>query len=161
MKEISFTIDGDPIPWKRPGKRSFHGNTIIYDAQAKLKEQVRWKIREHYKKVPLSVPVMVEYTFNFPIPKSASKVRKRQMLLNEIRYDKRPDYDNCEKFYNDCLTGLVLEDDCLICDSASHKRYSETPSVAVSITIYTKNDPPAMPEYDEEDEDLDPYDPIF
>lgn len=131
---IIIPIIGDPIPWQRPGHRMLYGRIITYDKQSKEKEMVRWQLRSHFDRDPFPGPVRVCFKFKMPIPKSASRKMREQMLLNNVKHMKRPDLDNLEKFYMDCMTGIVYRDDCQVWGQGeSHKVYSEQPGVIITV----------------------------
>jgi Holliday junction resolvase RusA-like endonuclease len=139
---ITLDIDGEPIPWKRAGRRSISGKIIVYDRQAKEKEQTRWQLRSQYKDEPKTTALLVDITFNVKIPKSTSKKRRRQMLSGMIRPITRPDSDNFSKYIEDCMTGIIYRDDSQIVDAYLHKRYSDRPSTKIKIKEYSFNSPP-------------------
>ena len=152
---IIIPIFGDPIPWQRPGKRLMYGRIISWDKQAREKERVRWQMRAHWDKELISAPVRIDMMFKMPIPKTASRKTREQMLLNHIKHMKVPDVDNMAKFYMDCLSGAVLVDDKQVWSMNTRKVYSEDPGVVVSIfsdSPYTeeKEDPESNDAWDEE-----------
>jgi Holliday junction resolvase RusA-like endonuclease len=125
---IQLNLDGNPIPWKRPG-----GTRIRYDTQAKEKEQIRWYLRSQLRGDPLSTPLMVDIIFYFPVPKHVSSVKKKEMLNNMIHHMKRPDVDNCAKFILDCMNGVVFVDDSQIADLHARKQYSMRPGTYIRV----------------------------
>ena len=74
----------------------------------------------------------------FPIPESASKKKKQQMLDGEIMPTKKPDADNILKIIFDSLNGVAYKDDTQITDVVFSKRYSNNPRVKVE--LYTKDE---------------------
>jgi len=64
----------------------------------------------------------------------------------------RPDGDNLEKFLNDCLSGIVFEDDCQIAWMVRSK--SITDDFEGSTTVFVKQLPNEYPKYDELLEDI-------
>lgn len=136
---ISINIDGKPIPWKRPGRKNICNKIIVYDKQAKEKEQVRWQVKPQYSGEVLTCPMLVDVTFFMPIPKSASKKLRLQMLSDDYKHISRPDVDNMVKFYFDALTGVVFGDDAQICELNGRKKYGLIPSVLIKIHPYYQN----------------------
>ena len=148
---IILDVFGNPIPWMRPGRRLINGQVIVYDKQSKLKEQVRWQLRSNFNHEPLATPVSITFTFFMPIPKSASKKMREQMELNAVHHMKRPDVDNISKFYMDCLTGVVLVDDCQVWRIVAEKRYSSNPKTVIALDPQVLNiEPDSVVEDDEE-----------
>jgi Holliday junction resolvase RusA-like endonuclease len=46
----------------------------------------------------------------------------------------KPDIDNLAKFYMDCLTGSVIQDDCQVFSLTLNKVYAETECTKIMIT---------------------------
>jgi Holliday junction resolvase RusA-like endonuclease len=130
---IVINLLGPPVPWKRPAHRVMNGKVIVFDAQHKEKEQARWQMRTSYKGEPLTCPVAITMTFFFVPPKSCSKVRRREYLMGISNHISKPDVDNLAKFYMDCLTGVVLGDDCQVFSLSLHKTYDVSEGVRISI----------------------------
>lgn len=134
---INFTVRGEPKGKGRP-RFSRVGNyartytpeeTVKYEDLVKseyLKQCGRVKFE---KGIPLSLNISAYYT----IPKSASMKRKRLMAEGEIRPTKKPDVDNVVKIIADSLNGIAYHDDAQIVDAEIHKFYSEIPRVEVEI----------------------------
>ena len=62
--------------------------------------------------------------------------KRVQKLIDEgerVYHIKRKDRTNCLKFAEDCLTGIVIEDDNCICDGNAVKYYSRTPQTIMYI----------------------------
>jgi Holliday junction resolvase RusA-like endonuclease len=69
-----------------------------------------------------------------PVPKSAPKKKREQMLLGEIRPLTKPDNSNILKGVEDALNGVAYIDDKQICDhDGIHKFYSENPRIEVTL----------------------------
>jgi Holliday junction resolvase RusA-like endonuclease len=130
---IIIPILGDPIAWQRPANRLMYKRVITWDKQVKEKEQVRWQMRAHWDKDPITAPVRVDITFKMAIPKYVSRKTREQMLLGRIHHMKVPDIDNMSKFYLDCLSGVVFSDDRQVWSLNARKVYSEDPCVIISI----------------------------
>lgn len=128
---IEFSLAGEPIAWKRA--RPNHQNKCMYDPQKVEKERVKWQLRHHFRNDVIHGPVRIAFKFHFPVPDSTSGVRKRDMINNVIHHIKKPDGDNLVKFYLDCMTGIVFDDDCQVCNFSSEKFYAEFPSVYICI----------------------------
>lgn len=135
---ITFQIDGDPIPWKRPGRNNRTG--AIYDQQKLQKEQFRWRVRDKYKGKPITTPVEVRFSFYFPVPKGATPPRRRDMLNGILHHMKRPDVDNLSKFYLDAMTGVVYEDDGQVCKMDVEKLYGVEGCTLIKIIPKTGNE---------------------
>ena len=130
---VELYIEGNPIPWKRAGRRRINGDVITYDRQLKEKEKIRWNLRSHFKGEPFTVPLDVTIEFKMPIPKSASRKQRQQMISGYISHMKRPDLDNLAKFILDCMTGPIFNDDAQIYSLNLKKQYGSDPVTKISI----------------------------
>jgi Holliday junction resolvase RusA-like endonuclease len=147
---INIEVDGEPIPWARPGHRRFKKDgkfvDIIYDKQKREKEMVQWQMRSQFKEEPLTVPLLVDLTFRMAIPKSTSAPIRREMLHGMYQHAKRPDIDNLTKFFLDCMNGLVFKDDSQISTLYCRKIYSSVPSTLIRIRPLSRNNPKELEE---------------
>ena len=149
MNLISFTILGIPQPYKAPhtGKTK-SGHMIHYDPIEEKKQVIAWEMRKAahvYTTVgnglrqwffPLDdKPLRVTYRFYFPIPKAQAK-----KIKSGEHYTKRPDTDNLQKCYNDCLQlAGIISDDKFIVSTCAIKYYGELPRTEVDILILEKD----------------------
>lgn len=125
---IQLELHGKPISWRA----SQHKGKFHYDPKQKEKEQAKWQIRAQYRDKPIEGFVNLEFIFFFPIPKSTSRIKRRQMLAGIIP-PSSCDTTNCQKFYEDCLKGIVISDDRYSKKITSDKRYSENPGVSIRV----------------------------
>lgn len=128
---ISFTIPGEPQPWRRArknGKRHFKDpKTAAYQ------EQWAWEAAQAMRgSAPFSGALEATVTAYLAAPASASKKKLDAMLSGEIRPTKRPDSDNIAKNM-DGLNAVVFKDDAQVVRLVSEKFYSLTPRVEVTI----------------------------
>lgn len=129
---INLVIPGKPMGKQRPRVLK---NGISYTP----KETVNYEtyIKTIYAtecgQEPLQGALQMKITAYFPIPKSASKVKKKAMERGDIRPTKRPDSDNIIKIVADALNGLAYKDDSQIVSCTLDKYYSEVPRVQVQI----------------------------
>lgn len=130
-----FEILGEPMGKQRP-KFARIGNftrtytpkeTVNYENWVKLSYQNFGG--EHFGNLPLKVQI----TAKFPIPKSFSKKKHEQAIDGEIRPTTKPDCDNIAKIICDALNGIAYDDDKQIVSLNVCKKYSETPKVIVQI----------------------------
>jgi Holliday junction resolvase RusA-like endonuclease len=125
---IQLHLDCVPTSWSAPVK----GKTHFYDKKAKEKEFARWQIRGQYRDIPLQGFFSLEFVFFIPIPKETSKARRVQMLRRQI-LPTTPDTTNMQKFYEDCLQGIVIENDRYANKICSVRYYSEKPGVTITV----------------------------
>lgn len=131
---VVIDILGKPVPWTAPRV----GRQSIYDPKSKEKEAARWQIKSQFREELILGPVMLEFNFYIPILKGAKGILKQQMINGLAKPLHKPDSTNLQKFYEDCMTGIVYEDDAQVCDVYSRKRYSEKPGVLIK--VYSLND---------------------
>lgn len=139
MKQIRFEVPGAPFGKERP-KFARRGNyTKTYTPKKTLqheKEVVAAYIevakgRKFEKGTPLDIRIIAYY----PIPKSTSKKKQREMLEHRLRPTVKPDLDNVAKLVYDALNGVAWHDDNAIVDTQVRKFYSDMPRVDVSIRV--------------------------
>ena len=102
-------------------------NTVLYENLIKHC-YLETKCEPFLDKVPLEV----EITACFPIPKSATKKDRERIKLMEYYPTKKPDADNIAKVVCDALNGLAYKDDAQVIDLTVHKRFGD-PKVIVKI----------------------------
>lgn len=135
---IQIEIYGNLTAWAAP--RLGRGGTA-YNPKSKEKEHTRWQIKSLYRDELILGPVHLDFTFYFPIPKSTSYVKRRQMLAHIILPEVKPDTTNLQKFYEDCLKGIVIGDDKNATDTSARKRYSDKPRVLIRVISLNGNTP--------------------
>jgi Holliday junction resolvase RusA-like endonuclease len=130
---ISLDLFGDPVAKARP-KFCRQGKFVrTYDPQDKLKEGIQWQLRSLYKNDPLTIPLALDIIFFMPISKSLSGIKKRQMANGIIAHVKKPDLDNLNKFYMDCMNKIVFNDDSQIVEIRAKKIYSNKSGTLIRI----------------------------
>lgn len=127
---FQFEVYGIPVPQKQTRwTRSGHA----YDPSSKDKEAIQWQIRPFAPDVPLDQPVELTIAFFLPIPKSACKALRLQMLNRVILPDKKPDQDNLAYLVTNALKEIVYDDDKRVCASHVYKFYGETPRTIIRV----------------------------
>lgn len=130
---ISFTVYGEPVPWKRP---RFNGKSKHVFEDSKVKEY-KEKVIQAYKEsggeyFEKDVPIMVEVYFFLGVPKSLSH-NKQLDLIADHRPTKRPDLDNIYKGITDALNKVAYYDDSQIISQSTAKFWSAIPRVEITI----------------------------
>lgn len=128
---IQLQLDCEPTSWSAPLKGK-HG---FYDKKSKQKEFARWQIRGQYRDQPLSGFFALEFVFFIPIPKATSKAKREQMIRRQI-LPTCPDTTNMQKFYEDCLQGIVVDNDRYANKVSSVRYYSTRPGVLISVRAW-------------------------
>lgn len=108
-------------------------NGHCYNPSAKDKERIQWQIKPLAPSVPLCCAVELTLTFFFPIPKSAKKALREQMLNRVILPDKRPDVDNLAYLITNALTGIVYDDDSRVCAMKLFKFYGPESKTVIQV----------------------------
>ena len=132
MIEISFTVPGKPMGKQRArtlktGRSYTPQETVNYET---LVKQIY--IMQHFAG-QLEGPIEGEITAYYPIPQSAGKKKREQMLAGAIRPTIKPDWDNVGKIVCDSLNGLAYRDDAYIVECVVRKFYSDAPRVEVRL----------------------------
>jgi Holliday junction resolvase RusA-like endonuclease len=125
---LKIELNVDPVSWLAP---KFNG-WQAYDKRAPEKRATRYLIAQQYKDPPFDGYTHLFFTFTFKVPKSASKAKKADMLARKI-VPTRSDCTNLQKFYEDCLKGIVITDDRNVEIITSQKLYGEKGHVTIEI----------------------------
>ena len=128
---LSFIINGKPIAKQR---HRVH-NGIMYDPQSKEKNECKKLISEIMAKDdlrPLEGAIGANIIAKFPIPQSWSK-KKRKEALEKGYVITKPDCDNLEKFYLDCMNKIAYDDDAQIAEIFTQKIYDEEPKTEIEL----------------------------
>lgn len=143
---LKIVIPGEPIPKKRP-RFGFGGR--VYDIQSSEKLKVKKMMSEQMEKLfacddreivieasrmAQDHPFDVRMVFHMSIPKSCSEGQKNAKLWGFEKPTVKPDYDNLEKFYLDCGSGILWADDKQIVSGSALKMYSVNPRTEIMIS---------------------------
>lgn len=116
-----YEIPGDPVAWcshRGFGKKSFNPHY-------KEKEVAQWHLKQQHKGPLIDYAVRVDFYFEMPIPKNFPKGKIKEIKNGKIIWhDKRKDRTNLIKFAEDCMTGIILKDDNIVCSGESKKYYA-------------------------------------
>ena len=161
MREYTVIIHGEPMSKQSVRANPVYkrdGNVATYVRNGKLKclirfhqpskfakaeEIIRLSLQNQIKKDGFKMLEkechIIRYEIIYPPLKSHTKKQIEMLQNKEIIYKTtRPDLpDNCKKFYNDCLSGLVWRDDGIICtENGVVKRYGIKPGVIITVKGY-------------------------
>lgn len=130
---VKFTVPGNPVGKARP-RMTRSGHAYTPDKTVSYENLVKMCFIEKYTDwVPVSGEAILRLNAYYPIPKSASKKKKIDMVIGEIRPTKKPDLDNVMKAIADALNGIAYVDDSQIVTAEVRKYYDDTPRVEVVI----------------------------
>lgn len=125
-------IEGKPIPQKQTQFNRYSGHA--YNPNSTDQKILQAKIKPFAPNIPLTCPVFMELDFYFQPPKSISKVKRLNMLSNNIKHVTRPDVDNCAYFVTNALKKIFYQDDSQVYMLYLRKFYSEKPKTIIKIT---------------------------
>lgn len=125
---IHLKLDCDPSPWSAPLK----GKNSFYDKKAKIKEFAKWQLKGQYRDAPIAGHVSLDFIFFIAIPKNTSKAMRKQMIDRRV-LPTSPDTTNMQKLYEDCLQGIVIDNDRFASKISSARYYSENPGVWIVV----------------------------
>lgn len=133
---IKLKVLGEPKGKQRPRLCKIRGRSIVYTP--KQTTEYEQKIRAGYKrlmseKFPKGIPLEINITALFSIPKKFNKEQKQQALNGEILPTKKPDSDNIIKIILDALNDTAYFDDSQVCGINFFKKYGETPQIIIEI----------------------------
>lgn len=136
MKEISFTVFGDPIIQKRARFSRIGKFVKTYDPSAEDKRDFASVAKTYAPEEIISTPVVLEVICYFKRVKSHYRTGKYSDQLKPnapTLHTKKPDGDNVLKGVGDALTGLFFKDDCIIWKMSIEKYYDEEPRTEIQI----------------------------
>ena len=133
---MRFTVDIEPIGKARPRfTKTGHAYTL---QKTKDAEEL---IAAAYRAagggcIPKGVPIGLEVTAYFPIPKSYSQKKRDDAMSRNILPTKKPDADNILKLAADALNGVAYEDDAQVVRMEVCKEYTALDGGYMEITIF-------------------------
>jgi Holliday junction resolvase RusA-like endonuclease len=134
MDSVTFFIPGKP---RGKGRPRFSGGRAYTDEQTReYEERIAWNYRRIAGKFrfPDDVFLRVRVQQQMPVPQSASKARKTEMLEGRTFPPAKPDLDNVVKAVLDGLNGVAYKDDSRVVGIHSVKIYSDNPGVLVEVS---------------------------
>lgn len=125
---IEINIPLEPVPWAAP----IRSRRLFFDPKEKDKRAFRYIIKEQYKEAPLTCYTILFFRFVFVPPKSYTKTKRKDMLKGYI-IPTKCDTTNLQKLAEDCLKGIVIDDDRNVAKIFSEKLYGEKENVQIKI----------------------------
>lgn len=134
-KEINFIVNDKPFGKQRPrfARKGRYISTYTPRETVEYENKVRKTYQKTVGDIQLEGPIEVNITGVFPIPESASKKQKIEMMNGTMQHTKKPDCDNIGKSILDALNGVAFKDDAQICMLSIRKKYGDPPKVIVSL----------------------------
>lgn len=134
MDSVTFFIPGKPRGKGRP--RFCNGRAYTDEQTREYEERIAWNYRRIAGKFRFQDDVFlrVRVQQQMPVPQSASKTRKAEMLGGRTFPSAKPDLDNVVKAVLDGLNGVAYKDDARVVGIHSVKIYSDNPGVLVEVS---------------------------
>jgi len=130
---MKFTVYGKPQGKARP-RFTRAGHAYTPESTRDYEDCVRMAyIAAGGKLIPYDVPVSVEITAWYAIPKSTSVAIREKMENGDITPRIKPDWDNIGKIICDALNGAAYHDDAQVTQATVRKLYGLTPMVCVQV----------------------------
>lgn len=126
---ILLDINYRPQTWKAP-KFSKKG---AYDCMYKEKRDVILLIRSQYVGEIIKGPVSAVIKFYFTPPKSSPKKKLPLYYANSIPCLKKMDCTNMQKFIEDCMQGIIIENDSQVTSISSEKLWGTRDHMLITI----------------------------
>lgn len=132
--KYKFEIKEKAIGKERPRYSSKIGRMYTPSKTSSFEERVRWAFKAKYNinTEPSTKAFKAKIIAVYEPPKSLSR-KKREELLREINYTKKPDGDNIAKIILDSLNGLVYKDDSQVSALLVLKDYGEENKILVEL----------------------------
>ena len=129
-------IPGAPVGKGRPRVAVQGGHAHAYTPQRT--KDYEWLVQKCFAAqkcavMPRGEALSVTVEAVCPVPESATKKQRAEMLEGRTLPTKKPDADNVLKIILDALNGVAYEDDRQIVALAIRKTYGEKPVVRVEI----------------------------
>jgi len=132
-----FEVPGEVVGKARPRMNTYTGHAYT-PTKTKLYEYgLRQCFIINYPKyISIENRVKVTIIAYFDIPKSTSKKKEAEMLLDNISPTKKPDIDNITKIVLDAMNKFAFKDDTQVTKLEVEKKYSEKPRLYIKIEEY-------------------------
>lgn len=129
---LAFTLECEPRAQMRP---RFSGNVAYKHKSQKSREAELDALLAGFRpKKPLAGPVCLEFAAFMPVPKSAGKKKREDMLAGRIAPTAKPDLDNLAKQLKDAMTRAGFwHDDRQVVLLLCLKKYAENPRWQVNV----------------------------
>lgn len=136
---ITLDIDQSIEPQMRPRVGNFKN---IYDPLKKYKEILREKVTEVLANNKITIEMNENKYIESKIiltktpPNTFSKKQKLDALIGNLKFNKKPDIDNCVKTIYDSLEGIFFFNDSQIISETFNKRYDIEGHTEICFIIY-------------------------
>ena len=129
---MKFEVIGTPVAKGRPRVGKF--GTFTPQKTVYYENLVSYTFTQKYPSFkPLEGELKMKIIAVFEPPKSWSKKKQKEALLNEMGKTTKPDLDNIVKSITDSLNGIAYKDDSQLTSLLAHKVYGEQAKVIIEI----------------------------
>lgn len=105
----------------------------FYNPSKHAMDNVKTYLKATYTGPVFKGALHVIFLFEMPIPDKWPLTKQTKALLGDIPHIVKPDVDNMQKFYGDCMTKIIYQDDSQIVKPECCKYYSEIPRTRIWI----------------------------
>lgn len=139
MEEIFISLPGKPIAKKthRDFCKVNWGSRSIkrwrHFPQSEEAKNIALQIKEQYRGEPLKCGVSLQFEFYMSMPVRWRKSQKDMARKGLLHHVIKPDASNLAKFYEDCMRGIVFEDDCQVVWVSPVKLFSDEPRTEIRV----------------------------
>lgn len=133
---MKIVIPGVPVGKGRPKFSTFNGHAVAYTPEKTVNYENLVKLafqQSGETAFDRETQLRADIYAYFPIPKSTSKKKRKEMESGLILPTKKPDTDNIAKAILDALNGLAYYDDAQVVCLQVSKKYSDEPRAVVFI----------------------------
>lgn len=132
LAEIHFEIIGKPYGKGRP-RFTKSGHTYTPKETTSYENLVKLSYQQQCNGKRLDGAIIANIVAVYPIPKSASKKKRAEMIDGKILPQVKPDCDNVAKTVLDALNKIAYDDDSQVAMLIVTKMYGEVPRVVVDL----------------------------
>lgn len=139
--EIFLNIPGKPVA-KKTHRTSVHINWEKKTCQRwnrfpqrEEADNLSLWMSAHYDGPIIDYSVVVFFDFYMPIPKRWRKELKEQAKKGLLHHVSKPDATNLAKYYEDCMRGVILKDDCFVTWCSPVKQFAANDDPRTEILI--------------------------
>ena len=129
---MRIEILGKPYGKGRP-RFTKNGHTYTPTETTNYENLVKYSYIQQCYGESIDGAIMAQITAVYPIPKSASKKKRAEMVRGVIKPTVKPDCDNVAKTVLDALNGMAYTDDSQVVALIVRKVYGENPRVIVEL----------------------------
>ena len=130
---VTIVLLGAPVPSAQAGVGK-SGHRFVPRRQSDAVAFIRAVASDAMLNRPmLTGPLRIDFLAEVPIPKGFSKRKRSDAIVGSVYPTSWPDLKNLAALAEDALKTVVYEDDSLVCEHHSRKRYGEQPKIVITV----------------------------